>query len=144
MKNWKDLYEWQKHVIVLTIILIFGFISVRAMTYRGILTPIDEMAWNVILNLVALGYAVYAFYLYDKEAEKMVERFKEMHIDPPSWEGLAFYLTKNLKPLFDIWEESDMNDEDIRKMVKKLKIMAERTDIVMDEKKVMDEIEAIE
>lgn len=144
MKRWKDLYSWQKHAIVLTLILVVGFIVVRTMTYQGYLSTIDETAWNVILNLTALAYAVFAYYLYDKEAEKVVDRFKEMDIEPPNWEGLAMYLARNLKPFFDMWRDADISEDEMRRMMKRFKDFADKTPIAMDKEKLMKSLENID
>lgn len=144
MKKWSELYSWQKHTIVLSLILIVGFFIIRTLTYRGYLSTIDETAWNVILNLTALAYAVYAYYLYDKEAEKVVDRFKEMGIEPPNWEGLAMYLAGNLKPFFNIWNDANISEEELRRMMKKFKQYADKTDIVMDKNRILKDIDDME
>ena len=125
--KWNELHEWQKHAIVLTTILLGGFFIIRSLAKMGHIDTVDETSWNVILNLVALAYAVFAYYLYDKQAELVRQQFIDMNIQPPNWQGLAIYLTENLKPLFDAWKDSGIEPEDMKKMLKKVKSMSDKT-----------------
>ena len=128
------LLSWHKHAIFLTIMLGVG----DWLVYKYIVLPfgyptVAVATFNLILNALALGYSVFAYAQYDRNVEKERKEFAKLGINPPTWQGLAKYLAKELVPSIQVFKSSvsmlkseGITEDDVKIAIEELKKWAER------------------
>jgi hypothetical protein len=64
------LFAWQKHTIFIVLTFILGFIFFYYLKILNLISTETQITYNLLLNMLAMAYALYMFRLYDIAKEK--------------------------------------------------------------------------
>jgi hypothetical protein len=64
------LFAWQKHTIFIVLTFVLGFFFLNYLKFLNLISLNMQISFNLLLNMLAMAYALYMFRLYDIAKEK--------------------------------------------------------------------------
>lgn len=112
--------SWKFHAAVVALYVV---ISTPLTWWLGVLYP--QLRWPIecitnTTNMVALGYAVYIYYLFDTGKEEAKRKAMEKGLEVPSVEELMGNIMARIKSLDDWWKKNEKKIESFMGVIERV------------------------